>query len=79
MASVYTMTFSGKKRENLLAPEIASMKATTCSVHSSLDVYLAQVIYVSKKLSHHFLLHFPIGMGSNDHHVKYQGVFQELL
>ena len=28
-----------------------------------------------KKLSHHFLLHFPIGMGSYDHHAKYQGVF----
>ena len=34
---------------------------------------------VSKKLSHHFLMHFPIGMGSYDHHAKYQGVFQELL
>ena len=34
---------------------------------------------ISKKLSHHFLLHFPIGMGSYDHHAKYQGVFQELL
>ena len=30
---------------------------------------------ISKKLSHHFLLHFPIGMGSYDHHTKYQGVF----
>ena len=28
-----------------------------------------------KKLSHHILLHFPIGMGSYDHHAKYQGVF----
>ena len=28
-----------------------------------------------KKLSHHFLLHFPIGMGSYDHHARYQGVF----
>ena len=34
---------------------------------------------ISKKLSHHFLLHFPIGMGFYDHHTKYQGVFQELL
>jgi hypothetical protein len=33
----------------------------------------------SKKLSHHFLLHFPIGMGSYDHHAKYQGVFMDLL
>ena len=30
---------------------------------------------ISKKLSHHFLLHFPIGMGFYDHHAKYQGVF----
>ena len=42
--------------------------------HSSLVDYLAQVIH-SKKLSHHLLLHFPIGMGSYDHHAKYQGVF----
>ena len=28
-----------------------------------------------KKLSHHFLLHFSISMGSYDHHTKYQGVF----
>jgi hypothetical protein len=34
---------------------------------------------ISKKLSHHFLLHFPIGMGSYDHHAKYQGVFMDLL
>ena len=32
-----------------------------------------------KKLSHHFLLHFPIGMGSYDHQAKYQGVFPLLL
>ena len=30
---------------------------------------------ICKKLSHHFLLHFSIGMGSYDHHAKYQGVF----
>ena len=30
---------------------------------------------ICKKLSHHFLLYFPIGMGSYDHHAKYQGVF----
>ena len=30
---------------------------------------------ICKKLSHHFLLHLPIGMGSYDHHAKYQGVF----
>ena len=34
---------------------------------------------ISKKLSHYFLLHFPIGMGSYDHHAKYQGVFPGLL
>ena len=32
MASVYTIRFQEKNRENLLAPDIASMKATTCSV-----------------------------------------------
>ena len=32
----------------------------------------------SKTLSHHFLLHFLIGMGSYDHHAKYQGVFMDL-
>ena len=47
-----------------------------CS-HSSLIDYLAQVI-LGKKLSQHFLLHFPIGVGSYDHHAKYQGVFQDL-
>ena len=36
-------------------------------------------IDISKKLPHHFLLHFPIGMGSYDHHAKYQGVFPDLL
>ena len=30
-----------------------------------------------KKLSYHFLLHFPIGMSPYDHHAKYQGVFLE--
>ena len=35
--------------------------------HSSSDI--------CKKLSHHFLLHFPIGMRSYVHHAKYQGVF----
>ena len=30
---------------------------------------------ISKKLSHHFLLHFWNGIGSYNHHGKYQGVF----
>ena len=34
---------------------------------------------ICKKLSHHFLLHFTYGMGSYDHHGKYQGVFPYLL
>jgi hypothetical protein len=34
---------------------------------------------VRKKMSHHFLLHFPIGMGSYDHHAKYQGLLPGLL
>ena len=34
---------------------------------------------ISKKLSHRFLLHFWIDIGSYDHHAKYQGVFMGLL
>ena len=39
---------------------------------------------ISKKLSHHFLLHFSIGitvqaLGSYDRHAKYQSVFMGLL
>jgi hypothetical protein len=34
---------------------------------------------ISKKLSHHFLLHFFIDIGSYDHQAKYQGVFPDLL
>ena len=34
---------------------------------------------ISKKLSHHILVHFPIGMGSYDCHKEYQGVFMDLL
>ena len=34
---------------------------------------------ISKKLSHHFLLHFWINIGPYDHHAKYQGVFMGLL
>ena len=33
---------------------------------------------ISKKLSHHFLLHFSIGMYPYDHHAKYQWVFMDL-
>ena len=44
------------------------------SAYPSLVDYLAQVKN-AKKLSHHFLLHFLIGIGSYDHHTKYQGVF----
>ena len=35
--------------------------------------------YICKKLSHHFPLDFPIGMGSYDHQAKFQGVFPQLL
>ena len=47
---------------------------TTWKVHSSLVDYLAQVIN-AKNCPTTFLLHFSIGMGSYDHHAKYQGVF----
>ena len=39
--------------------------------HSSLVDYLAQVIYAKN--------YPPIGMGSYDHHAKYQDVFPSLL
>ena len=34
---------------------------------------------IRKKLSHHFLLHFSIGIGSYDRQAKYQSVFMGLL
>ena len=43
--------------------------------HTQLPGRLFSPSDISKKLSHHFLLHFPLGMGSYDHHAKYQGVF----
>ena len=52
-------------------------QGTSEGPHSSLVDYLAQVIK-AKKLSHYFLLHFPIGMGSYDHQAKYQWVFMDL-
>ena len=47
----------------------------TLSPPSQLPGGLSSPSDICKKLSHHFLLHFPIGMDSYDHHVKYQGVF----
>ena len=32
--------------------------------------------WYKQKLSHNFLLHFQIDMGSYDNHAKHQGVFQ---
>ena len=50
-----------------VASKINSFRGWFHSLQSSLVEYLVQVIYVcKKKLSHHFLLHFPIGMGSYD-------------
>ena len=46
--------------------------------HNSLVDYLA-LSDISKKLSHHILVHFPIGIGSYDCHKEYQGVFMDLL
>ena len=48
-------------------------------VHSISHSFLFSPSDIRKKLSHHFLLHFSIGMGSYDHHTKYQGVFMDLL
>ena len=42
--------------------------------HSSLVDYLAQVKY-AKNCPTTFYCIFSIGMGSYDHHAKYQGVF----
>ena len=52
---------------------------STYKSHSSLVDYLAQVIRYKQKTVPPLLLHFPIGMGSYDHHAKYQGVFMDLL
>ena len=49
------------------------------AMNSQLPGILFSPIDISKKLAHHFLLRFPIGMGSYDHHAKYQGVFPDLL
>ena len=49
-----------------------------CSCYTA-PCRLFSPIDISKKLSHHFLLHFWIDIGSYDHHAKYQGVFQDLL
>ena len=57
---------------------LAGKMARNGHKHSSMVAYLAQVIY-EKKLSHHFLLHYCINIGSYDHHAKYQGVFMGLL
>ena len=46
--------------------------------HTQLPGRLFSPSDISKKLSHHFLMHLPIGMGSYDHHAKYQGVFMDL-
>jgi len=41
-------------------------------MYAQLPGLLSSPSDISKKLSHHFSLHFPIGMGSHDHHTKYQ-------
>ena len=45
------------------------------ATHTQLPGRLFSPGDIFKKLSHRFLLHFPIGMSSYDHHAKYQGVF----
>jgi len=50
-----------------------------CILDTQLPGRLFSPSDISKKLSHNFLLHFPIGMGSHDHHAKHQGVFMGLL
>ena len=50
-----------------------------CMLYAQLLGRLFSPSDISKKNTHHFLLHFPIGKGSYDHHAKYQVVFPELL
>ena len=57
------------------AIEIQVKSAWTCSRGSQLPGRLFSPSDIWKKLSHHFLFHFPIGMGSYVPHAKYQGVF----
>ena len=40
-------------------------------IYSQLPGRLFSLSHVSKKLSHHFLFHFSIGVSSYDHHAKY--------
>ena len=47
-------------------------------IHTQLPGRLFSPIDICQKLSHHFLLHFPIGVGSYDPPAKYQGVFMDL-
>ena len=46
----------------------------TSLLYSQLSVRLFSPSDICKKLSHQFLLHFPIGIGFYDHHAKYQSV-----
>ena len=58
----------------MLVP-IASIVPCFLQHRSQLPGRLFSPSDVSKKLSHQFLLRFPIGMGSYVHQAKYQVVF----
>ena len=58
--------------DNLKLGLFGFLEESNIQAHSSLvDYLLFSPSDISKKLSHHSLLHFPIGMGSYDHHAKY--------
>ena len=69
------LTFILRKIADLIYFEVRKSERSPLSLDSTqLPGRLFSPSDISKKLSHHFLLHFPIGMGSYDHHTKYQGV-----
>ena len=70
---------NGSKKNQISQSNFNIHKTVSRDMFSQLPVRLFSPSDISKKLSHHFLLHFPIGMGSYDHHAKYQGVFMGLL
>ena len=81
---VYGRNVKSRTGKSLLEAPIQLTQNMTkkCSLIYQFSTQLPGRIFspsdIWKKLSHHFLLHFPIGMGSYDHHAKYQGVFPQL-
>ena len=55
-------------------PGLVDLFTKVCLLLTQLPGRLFSPSDISKKLSRHFLLHFPIDMSSYDYHEKYQGV-----